>query len=465
MYFSSKRLLWSEGTMLAQQHFQQWDFLQKSRDQFWYHFNKKRPREGFLSLEIDESVLEFGTFRLNRFQAISHEGQVLAFRSNQNSVTSLELNLNAIEYLEAPRQGDVLIVYIAVPKGSNSHGVSGYPRRDILTTRWIAEYSSCVDEMDENRQQEILFGHLNVQLLVHSSIEFAKRKSENDLLVVAKIMYSGVGRYTLKPEFVPPILRLCASGWLMGELKNLGLYLKFIEKSLMLKIKNMKTIGYCFHEWRSRELLNIVSLLRYRINIWIDNPNVDPDDILDTIMQSIIMTRSFSTYIDVTETILSGNAGDLYETFSAVFCSLKDIIQNALPMKQKNISLIDGADAWLSSEFLDEETVETADLYLSVSFDNDTSWIDRFMKEVKLSGVNDIKRIITQALQGLAVLYCPEKLNFFVDDKKRSYFKINKVGPYWDDVRDSGKLCIFISKWFLGFDIKLIALFERDGRD
>jgi type VI secretion system protein ImpJ len=373
------------------------------------------------------------------------------------------LDLNTIDCLNPLNQGDVITVYVAVPKGSDAYGVSGYPKRDILKARWLAEYSDCVDEMDLDRHQEVLFGYLNIQLLVNCSIDFERKKLENDLLVVAKIIYSGMGRYSLKSDFMPSVLQLSASNWLMNELRCLGLYLQSIEKLLTWNIKNIDEFSDKLNGWRSRELLKMVSMLCYRIDVWLSNQNVDPDEIIDTIMQLIIAIRSIFTCLDAIEVMPSvSDFNDLYGTFTVVLESLKKLIHSILPMRQKKILLVEGMDPWVCSEPLGEDVIELSDLYLSVSFDENIDWIERFVKEVKLSGSNDIQHIITQALPGLSIEYCAKRMDFFMYDKNKSYFKINKTSLRWGDVIDTGKICLFVSKEFLNFDIQLMAIFEND---
>jgi type VI secretion system protein ImpJ len=466
MDFSNTKLLWSEGTMLAQQHFQQWDRLHKSRDRFWYHFNKKRPRSGFLNLEIEMSVLEFGIFRLNYFNAILFDGQVIESQSNQKNKSPLELDLNATEYLREPNQGDILTVYLAVPKGSNSYGVSGYPKKSFKETRWIAEYKSCSDEMDENRQHEVLVGHLNVQLLVNNSIDFDKRKTENDLLAVAQIVFSGRSQYVFKSEFVPSIIWISASQWFIDELKSMESYLQSIEKLLILKIRNITEIKSDssainpVYEWRVRELLKIISIFSYHIKSWVNNPNVDPDEVIDTIEQLLVMARSISTYQYMLKTSITCKANNLYQSFNAVLDSFKGLVKDIFPIRQKNIPLNKGEDVWFLSESLDEEMMQMADLYLSVSFGVDKNLSDRFSKEVKLSGIKDIQCIITQALSGIAVTYDSGNFGFLEEIKNKTYFKINKLGPYWENVKESRKICVFTSKYFSKFDLNLLAIFK-----
>ena len=45
-------------------------------------------------------------------------------------------------------------------------------------------------------------------------------------------------------------------------------------------------------------------------------------------------------------------------------------------------------------------------------------------------------------------------------DQQATYFKLQKRGPFWESIQDSGALAIFVPQEFSSIDLKLIAVEE-----
>ena len=71
-------VVWSEGTILTQQHFQAWEEYWEEKNRQGLHLQKSYFW-GFSILDIDESSLLSGHFSIQQCQAIFQNGLMITF--------------------------------------------------------------------------------------------------------------------------------------------------------------------------------------------------------------------------------------------------------------------------------------------------------------------------------------------------------------------------------------------------
>ena len=147
-------VVWSEGTLLTQQHFQQWQlFLEQQRIET---MKMSEPYYwGVQSLSIDESALLNGVFRVKECQAIFPHGQLVMFNTEQSGELTCDLRDD---------HADSSGIYLCIPLNQQIAGLSGYSENK-KQSGWRTKYETIQDLYDLSREREVAFGEANLMLL------------------------------------------------------------------------------------------------------------------------------------------------------------------------------------------------------------------------------------------------------------------------------------------------------------
>ena len=86
-----EKIVWTEGLLLAPQHFQQWDFLQEVRHQQQYSYLHPLAW-GIVELVVDEEALVNGKFRVVSCESIYPNGIFIRFDVGNNFELSIYLS-------------------------------------------------------------------------------------------------------------------------------------------------------------------------------------------------------------------------------------------------------------------------------------------------------------------------------------------------------------------------------------
>jgi len=112
---SLKQVVWSEGMLLGQQHFQLWD--EAINAQHHFHRQASAPMGwGVVKAIIDKEALQNGQFQLNDYSVIFADGTIVQHDAGQGPlVCKLKSNVTGSTS-----------VYLAIPANQSVSGITGY---------------------------------------------------------------------------------------------------------------------------------------------------------------------------------------------------------------------------------------------------------------------------------------------------------------------------------------------------
>lgn len=155
---ASRKVVWAEGVMLGQQHFQQWEmYLQNQQRTFHTYANPEHW--GIAELEWDESFLAHGVIRLNRCLALLKDRRWVDFDHQHDEPLTCTIPENATNTLN---------IFLILPEIEKVTGINGYPESD--NAAWQGVYQSVHDMYDSARQREVLMAKQNLSLMLAEDI-------------------------------------------------------------------------------------------------------------------------------------------------------------------------------------------------------------------------------------------------------------------------------------------------------
>jgi type VI secretion system protein ImpJ len=211
------RVVWSEGLLVSPQHLQQADLyherlldvrLAALAPQTW----------GILSLELDLGALQADQLRMSRFVGILPDGLYLGFEAGDAEAPAAR-PIGA----HFPPAQPVLEVFLAVPKERD--GVpsvaaeaadSSEPAAGVQRTRFSAATRPVGDMTGESADLAIAFARRNVSVLFGD-----EARDDFDSIKVAEIVRTAGNALAPSEAFVPSVLSISASPFLLGGVRRL----------------------------------------------------------------------------------------------------------------------------------------------------------------------------------------------------------------------------------------------------
>jgi type VI secretion system protein ImpJ len=212
-----RRVVWSEGLLVSPQHLQQTDL---------YHERLLDARLaalvaqtwGILSLEFDMGALQADQLRVSRFVGILPDGLQLAFEAGD--VEAPAARPIGTHFPPAQR---VLEVFLAVPKERD--GVpsvaaeatdSSEPATGVRRTRFCAATRPVSDMTGESADLPVAFARRNVSVLFGD-----EARDDFDSIKVGEIARTASNTLVVSEAFVPSVLSISASSFLMGSVRRM----------------------------------------------------------------------------------------------------------------------------------------------------------------------------------------------------------------------------------------------------
>ena len=211
------RVVWSEGMLVSPQHLQQADlYHERLLDQ---RLAALAPQTwGILSIELDPGALGADQLRVSRFVGVLPDGLCLDFAAG-------DLEAPAARPIGAhfPPAQPVLEVFLAVPKERD--GVPSVaaevtdgsePAVAVRRTRFTAATRPVGDMTGESADLPLAFARRNISVLFGD-----EARDDFESIKIAEIVRNSSGALTPSEAYIPSVLSIAASSFLVSGVRRL----------------------------------------------------------------------------------------------------------------------------------------------------------------------------------------------------------------------------------------------------
>ena len=442
---SLKQVVWSEGMLLGQQHFQLWD------DYIHAHQNFQREVSapfgwGVVRAVIDEDSLQNGQFQLNDYAIVFADGTIVQHDSDQSPL-SCKLNADV--------HGSVS-VYLGVPANQAVSGISGYRDSTQLPGN-VGRYTQANDRYDSTRTREVLLATPNLYLLTD--------ESSRDAFVsfkLADLVSEGNEKFRIAPEYIPPVAHLKASPAILSIVDRL---LDVIRAKIRALADRRRQRSENVAEFSNADvahfwLLNNLNMTVPELNYLRTQPLQHPERLFLALSRLAGALSTFSLTHSV-ESLPRYAHGDLGAVFRTLESTLRDLIDTVIPSNFSTIQLKREAESLYSATQFDLQLLDSGTFYLGVKLEGqDTTWMERFEKLAKLGSRDSIEMIVGSAMPGVLLRHqhrppaqVPIRSHF-------EYFRIDGRGEFWDAVISARSIAVYVPQMFDGATIELLCIQE-----
>ncbi|MFY0666093.1 MAG: type VI secretion system baseplate subunit TssK [Natronospirillum sp.] len=438
-----ERIVWAEGVVLTQQHFQQWDAAQMAAHATWHGMLTAFPW-GVESIAWSTAGLSNRLLELTELNAVFPDGRLIHFRQkDKDAAVQLVIDDEAVDEQQ--------IIYAAMADEDLVAGITGYehPKSGVA---WRAEYCEVADAYDGNRKEEILFARPQLVLITEREL-----RKGLVALPVACIRRQDDGRYGLDESWQPSLIRLKKHTRSHELLKSVQQQLlhrvsQYQEKRSFLgdlsSFSSVELAGFMLQKDLATYLVELTSLL--------EQDGSHPYSAFILLNRLIAHLRLYA-----------GSVGENHEyqhheqisSLNSQSSEIERLLGELTYEQDVQLRLSRNDQGTLIVDDHNIEDFSKSDFYLAINQPGLTqAALDAFPDFCKVAASSDINQLIESALPGLTLRYCkriPAKIR---QKSGREYFAIEKDGLLWEQAVQDRSLAIFCSGEFIDAEIELLAV-------
>ena len=425
---------------LTPQHFQTADNRVDETIQFRFA-SSLFANWGVTDLRLDEESLVNGLFTLRHCEGVMPDGLMFEMPAADELPPG-----RPVEEMFPPTQA-ALDVYLAIPQARPSARnfaiVAKTPEaaNGQVSTRYVAETRPVIDATMGADEKPIQVGKKSFRLL------FGGENLEGfTSMRIAQISRSPAGTYVLSSKFIPPLLDIVASDYLMMLARRQVEVLTAKSTSLALprKQRGRDVADFTTTEVANFWLLHTVnSYLPELKHVW--KVRRGHPDVLYRAMLRLAGALTTFTMNQSVRDFPDYDHDNLGESFSALDLRIRELLETVLPSKCVTIPLQLTEKLVWSGSIADERHLKDSQFVLSVSASMAVDeLIAKFPQLAKLSSPNDISRLVRNSLPGVVLRHLPSPPSAVPVKLDNQYFSLVQSGPLWEALAQARAVSVFV---------------------
>jgi len=443
-------VIWSKGTFLTPQHLQIRDRFVEDSLQFRLEGLNFRPW-GFRELKVNQEALTEGNFSLSRAAGLMADGVPFEIPDSDPAPDLKPL----MPLFEADQQS--LDIYLAIPC-YRDRGVNVSLAQGNANARYLAAAVSLPDENSGQAEKPIQVAQKNLRFLTGN-----ESREGFTCLAVARVRRSPTGTLQLDPEFIPPLLDISASDYLMRILRRL-LEILSAKISILAGGRRQRSAGLADFTasdiatfWLLYTLNNHFPLLRHIL----EARRGHPEELFRALSSLAGALTTFSLKIQPRDLPAYAH-DDLGGCFTELDEKLRQLLETVIPSNFVALPLKLVRPSVYATPVDDDKYFKGTKFYLAVSADmNEGDLIKRAPQLIKVGSPAQIEQLVRQALPGMQLTHSvkppasiPVKLNY-------QYFSLNQVGSPWETVMRARNLSAYVPGDITNPQLELIILLPQ----
>ncbi|HTK38312.1 MAG TPA: type VI secretion system baseplate subunit TssK [Pyrinomonadaceae bacterium] len=430
-----RKIVWNEGMLLTPHHFQQWDNYHEEllnsrlRSLIQYDY-------GVLELQINNEAIVNGNFQISNCRGIMPDGLYI----NVPDAEAVPDTRPVGDHFQA--EALKLGVHLAIPArkmGEANFQASGAKASSNL--RFLQEGSMVKDETSGTNEQPLAYAKSNLRIIFDDELRdgFTSMK-------IAELERTPTGQLKISEEYIPPILKINASNWLAGLVRQIVEIL--ITKSSSLgeqrRQRNASLADFTTSEVAVFWLLNTINSSIPAMAHYFRSPLIHPERLY--LEMSTLVGRLMTFSVDShPKDIIKYDHDDLYLTFYTLSGQLKELLETVIPSRCVPIILEKTRESLYIGRIEDERLLKEAAFFLAVrSQMPEAKLIEGVPRVVKIASRDVIDSVIGAALPGVVLTHSnpppapiPTRVGF-------KYFMLDTIGPYWNGIKGSKVIAVHV---------------------
>ncbi|HEX4230444.1 MAG TPA: type VI secretion system baseplate subunit TssK [Bryobacteraceae bacterium] len=441
-------IVWAKGTFLSPQHLQAQDIFHEDLLQFRVDALNFFPW-GFRTLTLNREALAGGNLAIDEASGIFPDGLIFDIPASDPPPPPKPL----ASYFDPMHEA--VDVYLAVPawrSGSVNVATAASSNAD---TRYMAEVELLRDENASQIERPVQIARKNFRLLVDR-----EAREGTPAIRVARVKRTESGILQLDPEFVPPLLDIQASDYLMSILRRL-IEILTAKSSALSGMRRQKSQGLA--DFSASDIANF--WLLYTVNTYLPatrhllEVRRGHPEVLFNVMNALAGSlTTFSTKILPRDLPiydhrnLGACLGDLDD-------KLRYLLETVIPSNFVALPLRFTQTSIYATPINDDKYLQNTKMYLAVNAEMpEGELISKAPQLIKPCSANHLEHLVRHALPGLQMRHLPSPPTAIPVKLNYQYFSLNQSGAAWEAILRSRTFATYVPADFPNPQIELIVV-------
>jgi type VI secretion system protein ImpJ len=440
-------VIWSKGTFLTPQHLQIQDRFIEDTLGFTLGSLNYRPW-GFGRLAINQEALAAGVLAINLASGLFPDGMPFDIPDSDPAPPPKPLD----QHFE-PDQSS-LDVYLAVPH-YRERGLNVSVSRQGADTRFLAEVAVVRDENTGITEKPIQIAQKNFRLLVEG-----ENRQGVSALRAARVLRTAAGSYQLDPHFVPPLLDISASDYLVAISRRLVEILS-AKSSLLAGLRRQKNQSLA--DFTASDIANF--WLLYTVNTHFplfrhifETAKGHPERLFAAMLSLAGALTTFSLKVHPRD-LPAYDHDELEACFTSLDEKLRLLLETVVPSNFVSLPLKLVQPSIYATALSDDKYLKNARMYLAIQAEmNEAELIHKTPALIKVCSATHIEHLVRQALPGLTLTHVARPPSSIPVKLNCQYFSLNQAGGAWEAVLRARNLAAYVPGDFPNPLLELVIL-------
>jgi type VI secretion system protein ImpJ len=414
-----------------------------SHSPYWY---------GVTELDVDKDAIANGLFTVTRCSGMLPDGVSFAIPKEDPPPAARSF----ADHLAHDQQA--LDVYLALPllvEGKSN--VVAAAMEGQAAARFRSRTITVSDEVLGSQQKEIEVGALNFVLLFGDEL-----LDNHATFQVGRLSRNQTGGVELTPSFVPPLLCVGASPFLLTVLRSL---LEFLLAKINSLSQGRKQVEGGFAEFSGAEetpfrLLQTLNTFTPLLTHYHSFPSVHPYEVFCLLTQFAGALCTFSSEVSI-KNLPRYDHANLSGTFTALVKIIRTVLEADIQAGCVPVPIEQLNQATFLCKVPEQKLLTVAKFYLGVSAKvQDKELVVGVLQRIKMCSRNRLDLLISSAMPGLPLrhmLHPPQGLSTkpgFV------YFSLDQQGDFWQQIKAAGDIAFYFPNNYPELKVEMLALKE-----
>ncbi len=420
-----RKVLWTEGIALTQQHLQCQDYHSEKKCIARNRFINKNIW-GISRLIYNHDALADSEFDIIQCKLMLQNGALVIF----DSVISAKK-------LCCQLTGEVITLKLGIAKQCTFSGISGC--QDTSRPKWRAVYEEIPDMFNNKEVKEILFGELCIYLSENEG-----SNPDFDEIPIVKLQKIKDGGYEVVEEYIPPVITIENSIYLMKLVKQLKkISYKKIREAMESNCWDQEKII------RGGRVVDVLGSLYTELSCLGNITGTCPLS-----LYKILYKAQTKISIICKDDAYKNIPMYAHNNLSATFIPLVKLLQRSMlgiSTKNENQLIVRKVQSYLYKiESLKEVTDENLGVYLAIDTQSKIKSQD-FHNKIKIGFISNIEELVSRAIKGIPLEEEKSPMYYLKKGYKVWKIKLSKADYAW--LSQGDEIAIFVAK-----DIEKIKL-------
>jgi len=441
-------IIWTKGTFLTPQHLQTQDRFIEDTLNFRIQALKFCPW-GFRELTINQELLTEGQLAVSRAAGIFPDGLLFDIPEADPPPPSKAL----AEVFEPGARS--LDVYLSIPD-YRQRGLNVSAAQDG-STRYLVEVASFRDENTGTGEKPVQIARKNLRLLAES-----ENREGCSALRIANVERTEASTFRLNPRFVPPLIEISASEYLLGLLRGLIeiLSAKSTQLSGSRRQKNQSLADFSASDIANFWLLYTVNS-DFPVFNHLFASHGHPEELYAAMVSLAGSLSTFSPRLRPRDLPLYSH-DSLGPLFSELDEKLRLLLETVVPTNLVSLPLKYVKNSIYATAIDNEKYLVNTRMYLAVSAEADEDVvIKRVPQLVKVCSATHIEHLIKQALPGVQLKHLPSPPSAIPVKLKYQYFSLSQSGGAWESINRARNFAAYVPGDFPNPNLELLILLPQ----